>query len=180
MTLALLDRKFQKVNDVLVVLSGTTLICMACMITFDVIVRYVFNSPLPASVEITMLMEPYVVFLPFAYTLAKGGHVKVTVVTMLLPTWIKNILDMLSSVLDLIFFGLLCYFSWLEFYESYACGEIMLAAIRLPWWSGKFAMPLGMFFICLQVILHLAISARQLGRPQAKDGDSYGIAQEKR
>lgn len=159
-----LNQRFKKVNNVLVALSGTTLICMASMVTYDVIVRYVFNSPLPASVEISMLMEPYVVFLPFAYTLAKRAHVKVNVFSMLLPDRIRNICNIFADSLDLIFFSLLCYFSWLEFYESYEVGEIMLAAIRLPWWSGKLAMPLGMFFICLQCILHLGISVQSIGR----------------
>ena len=163
-----LNQRFKKVNNVLVALSGTTLICMACMVTYDVIVRYVFNSPLPASVEISMLMEPYVVFLPFAYTLAKGSHVKVNVVTMLLPACMRKICNIFSGVLDIIFFTLLCYFSLLEFYESYEVGEIMLAAIRLPWWSGKLAMPLGMFFICLQCILHLGMSVQRFSRPDGR------------
>ncbi|MDW7772843.1 MAG: TRAP transporter small permease [Desulfobulbaceae bacterium] len=164
-----LDRKFQKVNDVLVAVSGVTLICMSCMITYDVIARYIFNSPLPASVEISMLLEPYVVFLPFAYTLATGGHVRVTVLLMLLPARLKSVCDILTLALDLIFFGFLCYFSWLEFHESYAVGEIMLAAIRLPWWSGKLAMPIGMFFISVQCLLHLCIAVRRFGQPLIED-----------
>lgn len=169
MILERLDRKFQRINDTLVAVSGVTLICMACMITYDVIARYIFNSPLPASVEISMLMEPYVVFLPFAYTLATGGHVRVTVITMLLPAALKSVCDILTLALDLIFFTCLCYFSWLEFHESYACGEIMLAAIRLPWWSGKLAMPIGMFFISIQCLLHLGLAVRCFGRPLIGD-----------
>lgn len=161
MILKILNQKMQKVNDMLVGLSGTILICMACMVTYDVIVRYFFNSPLPASVEISMLMEPYVIFLPFAYTLATGSHVNVTVVTMRLPDWLANVCTIFADVMDLIFFTFLCYFSWLEFNESYHVGEIMLAAIRLPWWSGKFAMPVGLFFICLQSLLHLSLSIQK-------------------
>lgn len=153
---------FRKTNLVLVALSGATLIAMAVMITYDVIARFLFNAPLPASVEISMLMEPYVVFLPFAYTLARQAHVQVGVVTLRLPAPARLSLDVLVYLLDLVFFALLCYFSWLEFYKSFSAGEIMLAAIRLPWWSGKFAMPLGLFFICIQCLLHLDLTIRSL------------------
>jgi TRAP-type C4-dicarboxylate transport system permease small subunit len=165
----LFDRKFQKVNFALATLSGATLIAMACMITYDVIVRFLFNAPLPASVEISTLMEPYVVFLPFAYTLARHAHVRVNIVTMRLPERVRLGLDILVYVLDLLFFALLCYFSWLEFYKSFLAGEIMLAAIRLPWWSGKFAMPLGLFFICIQCLLHIDLSFRSLAAKRFKE-----------
>jgi TRAP-type C4-dicarboxylate transport system permease small subunit len=158
----LIDRKFRQTNFVLVAIAGTTLIAMAFMITYDVIVRFLFNAPLPASVEISTLMEPYVVFLPFAYTLARHAHVRVTIITMRLPERLSLSLDVLVYILDLLFFALLCYFSWLEFYKSFLAGEIMLAAIRLPWWSGKFAMPLGLFFICIQCLLHLDFTIRSL------------------
>jgi len=159
---ALIERKFRQTNFVLVAIAGTTLITMAFMITYDVIVRFLFNAPLPASVEISTLMEPYVVFLPFAYTLARHTHVRVTIITMRLPERLSLSLDILVYILDLLFFALLCYFSWLEFYKSFLAGEIMLAAIRLPWWSGKFAMPLGLFFICIQCLLHLDFTIRSL------------------
>ena len=75
----------QGTNAALVALSAVVLIAMAFMVTYDVLVRNIFNTPLPASVEISQLMAPYVVFLPFAYTLTVGAHVQVTLLTMRLP-----------------------------------------------------------------------------------------------
>lgn len=155
-----LERINQGANAVLVAISAVALISMAFMVTYDVFVRNVFNAPLPASVEISQLMEPYVVFLPFAYTLAIGAHVRVTLLTMRLPQVLFLSSEVLVYLLDLLFFSLLAYFSWQEFMESWAVDEIMLAAIKLPWWVGKFSMPLGMLFIALQCVVQLAHTIR--------------------
>lgn len=156
------ERINQGANAVLVAVSAVVLISMAFMVTYDVFVRNVFNAPLPASVEISQLMEPYVVFLPFAYTLAIGSHVRVTLLTMRLPDFLFLSSEILVYLLDLLFFSLLAYFSWAEFMESWAVDEIMLAAIKLPWWVGKFSMPLGMFFMALQCLLQLAQTIRAI------------------
>lgn len=151
-----------KTNAVLVAVSAVVLSSMAFMITYDVFVRNVFNAPLPASVELSQLLEPYVVFLPFAYTLAIGAHVRVTLLTIRLPKFLFLCSEVLVYLIDFLFFFLLLCFSWGEFVESWAVNEIMLAAIRLPWWIGKFSMPLGMFFIALQCLFQLVQTIRAI------------------
>lgn len=73
-----------RVNWLAVLISSVVLTVMAFMTTFDVTLR-AFGRPFPASVEISQLMEAWVIFLPFAYTLAMDRHVKVTIITMRLP-----------------------------------------------------------------------------------------------
>lgn len=148
------------INKILVTIASVVLVAMAAMITYDVFLRFAFNSPLAASVEISQLMEPYVVFLPFAYTLAMGRHVQVTILTIRLPMKIRKICEIITYSLDMIFFAFLCYYSWLEFATSYLANEFMLAAIILPWWVGKLSMPLGMFFIVVQCLIHLKLTLK--------------------
>lgn len=152
----------QGTNAALVALSAVVLIAMAFMVTYDVLVRNIFNTPLPASVEISQLMAPYVVFLPFAYTLTVGAHVQVTLLTMRLPRSVFLGTEVLVYILDFLFFAVLTYFSYREFLASWACSEIMLAAIKLPWWLGKFSMPVGMFFMALQCLLQFTKTIRAI------------------
>jgi len=153
---------YSRLSRFLVYLSSVLLFGMATMILSDVTLRYFFNSPLAASVEISQLIEPWVIFLPFAYTLAIGGHVQVTLVTMRLPARWRLACDIFAYTVDFLFFTVLCYFSWLEFGHSLAIGEIMLASIRLPWWAGKLAMPLGSLFIGLQCIFQILSTVKEI------------------
>ena len=148
-----LNDRAQILNKAMVYISGFALTFMTVMIVVDVFLRFVFNAPLKATVEMSELIEPYVVFLPFAYTLAKGRHVRVTLIISRFSKTARIFSEMLVYIFDIIFFALLCCYSWLEFWHSFQVREIMLAPIKLPWWVGKFSMPLGMLAIIIQCIL---------------------------
>lgn len=158
------ERWSRPTNMIAVLLSSLTLVAMAFMITIDVVLRYVFSAPLPASVEISQLMQPYVVLLPMAYTMARGAHVQVTLVTMRLPPRVRSYLDIVVHAIDLAFFAVIAVYGWHEFYASYEVNEIMLAAIRLPWWVGKFALPVGLVLICFQAMVHIVMTVDDIRR----------------
>lgn len=153
---------FKKFNYYMVYIASILVCGMALMITIDVLLRYFLNAPLPASVEISQLVEPWVVFLPFAYTLTVGGHVQVTIVTMNLPEKWRKGCDIFAYIVSFIFFIILCSYSWIEFVHSYAIGEIMLAAVKLPWWAGKLAMPIGTLLIVIQCIFQILITVKKI------------------
>lgn len=152
-----LNDRTQRLNRIMVYISGFALTFMTVMIVVDVFLRFVFNAPLKATVEMSELIEPYVVFLPFAYTLAKGRHVRVTLITSRFPKTPRVFTEIFVYIIGVVFFALLCCYSWLEFWHSFKVREIMLAPIKLPWWVGKFSMPLGMFVIIIQCILLLLL-----------------------
>lgn len=153
---------YSRFTRFLVYLAAVLLCAMASMILVDVTLRYFFNSPLAASVEISQLIEPWVIFLPFAYTLAIGGHVQVTLLTMRLPARWRLVCDIFAYTVDFLFFAVLCYFSWVQFADSFAIGEIMLASVRLPWWAGKLAMPLGSLFIGIQCVFQILSAVKNI------------------
>lgn len=141
-----------RVNWLAVLISAAVLTVMAFMTTIDVTLR-AFGRPFKASVEISQLMEAWVIFLPFAYTLAMDRHVKVSIISMRLPRGLRLASNLFSLFLGLCLFTLTTWYSWIEFYKSWSINEIMMAAILLPLWIGKLAMPIGMGLLTLQCII---------------------------
>lgn len=141
-----------RVNWLAVLISSVVLTVMAFMTTFDVTLR-AFGRPFPASVEISQLMEAWVIFLPFAYTLAMDRHVKVTIITMRLPRAWRLASNLFGLFTGMILFALMTWFSWFEFYHSWSINEFMMAAIILPYWLGKLAMPIGMALLTIQCVI---------------------------
>ena len=141
-------------------LSGAALLVLTFMITADTFFRYVFSAPFPASVEISQLIQPYVIFPPFAYALATKTHVRVTMVTQRFRGRFKTVVEVLPFVVGLLFFGVLTYVSWLNFWESVIINETMLAAVKLYWWIGKLAMPLGLAMITVECMYQLVAVLR--------------------
>lgn len=137
--------------------SGLSLLSLTLMIVADTFSRYVFSAPFPASVEISQLIQPYVVFLPFAYALSTGSHVQVTLLTGHIRGRLKRWVACIPYLIGLIFFSIMGYMSWLNFWESFRINETMLAAIKLYWWIGKLAMPLGTVLIAIECAFQLLL-----------------------
>jgi TRAP-type C4-dicarboxylate transport system permease small subunit len=156
-------RCLDKTDQFLVIIAGGMLVFLTLMITIDVTCRYLFNTPIPASAEATELIMPYIAFGALAYTLAKGSHVRITLLNERSSKPVQVVLGILASVVGFVFCAYLTYKGWLFFWESFVIREEMLAIIKLPWWFGKFAMPLGYLFLTLRFLFNLlAISAGRL------------------
>ena len=130
------------------------MIFLTFLVVVDVAFRYMFNSPIPGATEGTELILPYIVFLALGYTLATGGHVRVTILLSRLGRISKQIAELIDSLIGMAFFGILTYFAWVHFWESFVILEFMMAPIKLPWWVGKFSMPMGFFVIFVQFLLN--------------------------
>ena len=65
-----------KVLRGLTLAGGIVIILMVFYVTADVTGRYVFNSPLPASFEISAMSLVFIVYWSLAYVQARGGHLR--------------------------------------------------------------------------------------------------------
>lgn len=147
-----------------VVVSAVALAGIVLMITADTFFRFVLLKPFPATVEISQLVEPYVIFLPMAFALASGSHVRVSLVTgRLAPRW-AALADCLAFTLGFAFFAVMTYIGWITFWSSFVINETVLAAIVLYLWAGKFGMPLGMALITLECAFQFVLALRAARR----------------
>jgi TRAP-type C4-dicarboxylate transport system permease small subunit len=157
MNLGRTERFLQKLRLALVALSGAALICMVLMITLDVFLRFVFNAPLPATLEMSQLFEPHVVFLPMAFALATGSHVRVSLITQHFRGRFRKYVEIFDFAVATTFFACFAYWGWLHFWASFKINEIMLASIKLYWWTGKLAMPLGLVLITVECLYQMVV-----------------------
>ncbi len=167
MSLEKTEEILKKLRLSLVVLSGAALIGMVLMITLDVFLRFVFNAPLPATLEMSQLFEPHVVFLPMAFALATGSHVRVSLITQHFRGRFRKVVEIFDFAVALVFFACFTYWGWLHFWASFKINEIMLASIKLYWWTGKLAMPLGLALITVECLYQMVLI---VSRPASAKG----------
>jgi TRAP-type C4-dicarboxylate transport system permease small subunit len=129
---------------VLTAVSWIVTIFLTLMIVVDVSGRYFLNRPLPATWEIGEICMPYIIFLPFAYTLSRDNHVRVLLIKNRLSKTLQRRLKYFTDGISLVICALMTYYAWLRFWESYTLREEMMAAVEILWWWGKIAMPIGM------------------------------------
>ncbi|MBA7642702.1 hypothetical protein ES703_50407 [subsurface metagenome] len=145
-------------------------ICWACLalvlvLSFEVIMRYVFDAPTIWSYEIATMLGCTIIILGLAYTHRHHGHVRVDVFWRLLSPRGQAIADVICALL--LFFPLviaIIYISiwWVGF--SISIGEIMTKTYWYPpAWPLRIIFFLGFLLFLLQGVsqlvrdLHLAI-----------------------
>jgi TRAP-type C4-dicarboxylate transport system permease small subunit len=138
------DKIFANIEQFLVIISWSTTLAIMLLTVVDVLMRFLFNLPFPATWEMSEVIMPYIVVFGFAYTLTIKSHVRVTLVVDRLSVKMRAILLRFTNLISLGVCLLFAYFSWIKFWKSFLINEEILAAIRIPWWIGKFALPIGM------------------------------------
>jgi TRAP-type mannitol/chloroaromatic compound transport system permease small subunit len=120
--------------------------------TYEVIVRYVFNSPTSWAFDFSYLMYGAVFYMAGAYTLSRGGHVRAD---MFYRLWRPRTQAAVELVLYVIFFfpGIiaLMYSGWLYGYDSARILEVSVnSPAGIPIWPLKMMIPFGAGLIALQ------------------------------
>jgi TRAP-type C4-dicarboxylate transport system permease small subunit len=132
------------------------------MVVVDVVGRFVFHSPLPATMEMLYLVMPWVIFPCLAYTLLRGEHVRVTLVTNRLSPKAQSYCDAFAYLIGVVLFTLISYRSIEFFWKSFLIREVMDAPMYLPWYVGKFMFPVGIIFFTLQFFTLLLVTVGKL------------------
>lgn len=134
-------------------------VCVFCftlvlLLTFEVFMRYVLNSPTIFSYEVATMMGVTIGSGGLAYTHLHGGHVRVDVFWRLLSPRGKAIADIVGSLI--FFFPLIivmAYFSTEWAQGSFVDHEIMVKTyLYPPAWPIRAVMALGFFMFIPQAI----------------------------
>lgn len=142
------------------VVAAMALFIMTFGTAADVALRFAINAPIPSMKELCMVLQPWVVFLPFMYTLITGTHVRMGILVERASPRLRQRLNTATFAVDLLFFGIISYFSWTFFWHSFAIKEVMWALVLLPQWVGKLSMPLGVWLIAFQCLFYASTRAK--------------------
>lgn len=165
--LSRIDHAARIVETTITAFSWMVTIFLTLMIVIDVSGRFFFNRPLPATWELGEICMPYIVFFPFAYALRRDNHVRVLLIRNQFSPGVQRRMKIFTDAISVPICALMTYYSWLRFWDSYSLQEEMLAAVRILWWWGKIAMPIGMGIFTIAYILQLFQSATMDQRKQA-------------
>lgn len=170
-------RLFEGFARLLSGLAGVALVLMMLHVVADVIMKFVFNLPIPGTLEVVAFYYMVAaVFLPLAYVELKGAHITVDLVFDRMPRVLQRVALALGFACSAGFFSILAYQTWLDAVEAYEVGEIVMGAVALPIWPSRFVLPLGFAIIALASIIRL-IREVVLGRPMP-GGDEGSAVQE--
>jgi C4-dicarboxylate transporter, DctQ subunit len=142
-------------------LAGCIIALMSVMVTYEVIVRYAFNSPTSWSVELTNYSLPLMTFLGAAYCLYRRRHIQVVLLVDKLSGRARALLEAIASLLGLLFTLTLLWKGSQWVLDTYRIGEVSSTVLLFPQWIIRLAFPLGMLLLSAQFLKDLMAACRR-------------------
>ncbi len=123
---------------------------------FEVIARYVFNSPTNWVHESTFLMFGMQYMIAGAYAYRGESHVRVDMLYSQLSPRGKAICDIVGSVFFFIFAGTMLWTGWIFAADAVGAGEVSFTEWAIQYWPVKLMIPIGAALLLLQGLARLA------------------------
>ena len=141
--------------------GGVALVAMLIHVNADVLGRYLFNAPLPMTIEVvSYYYMTAVVFLPLAAVEWRDGHISVEVLTQIMGPRAQALLAALTAAVALAYFAVLAWRTALVAVDKYRIGEFVTGVIALDIWPTRFLVPAGCALIAIAIALRLAALVR--------------------
>lgn len=137
------------------VMGGFLFVVITLIVFYEIVARYVFNSPTTWSIDVCIYLVMWATFLGAAYTLKQGGHIMVDVVVVKFSPRNVRLVRLATYTLVLTFCLVLLWRGTLACIDAVRYNEVTLSAHRFPLWLPMSAIPAGSFLLILQSICKL-------------------------
>lgn len=143
----------------------------AAVLVWEVVARYVFGAPTVWAHGYTQRIFGSYFILLGAFTLLRGGHVRIDILLATQGTRKRAALDMLNYVMLLIWGLALTWEAWNFLQEALLWNEIDDSALGHPLWPIKLCLVIGAALISLQAVVELVRSLVALISPKTLQVD---------
>ena len=161
-----MENLLKNLNKWIAVFAGSLIILVTILIVIDSVGRFLFNKPLIGGVEISILLSAFIVFWGLAYALIQGIHVQFTMFEVIFSLRIRRIFEIFINLMGMLFMAFTFYATSRQFWESWLASETMVAAVKIPYWLAKLALPIGFLLITVQFGFYLVSSVQKVAHKE--------------
>lgn len=145
-----------------IVVATLFLVLMALHVSLDVGLRYLFGKSFTGTLEfVSFYYMVAVVFLPLAYVELQQEHISVDVLVGRFPPVVQLTLYLFACSLGLLYFGMLCYQSYLDAVRATVRMETAMANFKFYLWPSRWALPVGFAAMCLAIFANMIKALQQ-------------------
>ena len=136
-------------------LASALFIAIGFIVSYEVIMRYLFNSPTIWVNEVSRFLQIWATYLALTYSFHKQDFIRITVIYDRLNETGKKILDFISFIFIIIFSCFVVYYGWLIAYDSLKVGRTSSTILDVPSFLTELAIPLCFAFLVIRVLLEI-------------------------
>jgi TRAP-type C4-dicarboxylate transport system permease small subunit len=145
-------------------ISQVGMLTMAGLIVFTATKRFFGHAPLWADEISTYLLEIVILF-GMSYTLLLDRHMRIDIIFVRLPYRVQTILNIITSILTLLFFAVLIWKGTSLTAEHYVQGARTYTNMRTPLWYTEIMIPIAGFMMFIQILSKIYRYLRSLVKP---------------
>ena len=152
-----------KISSIMAIISALLLGVMMLNTVADVVGRYFFNSPIKGTYELIGMMLVIAGSFGLGYCQLNKGHIRITVISDLLPLKGQSIILLITYIIGAITTGLVCWRMSLRMWDYMFRGhEGMTAELNMPFWPFMLMMAIGFGWVCVIFLIDIYITIKEL------------------
>jgi len=154
-----------------VLLSACLLVVITIVMFSQVIMRYVFNSPIYWAEELSRYCYIWITFITISLTVRTGSYFRVTALIDLLPRKGRQAMEVLAHIINLAFYGI-CFYHAIDILATVHASTQTTPSLRLPMYVIYVILPIGMFLATFRSAQMVYLSTKELvcGKPAKVEG----------
>ncbi|MFW2365548.1 MAG: TRAP transporter small permease subunit [Desulforhopalus sp.] len=145
----------EKINKMVGKASSNLIFVFMFLMVYEVIARYFFESPTIWVHELCGYLFAAYVALTGGWVLLRKGHVAVDIIYQYFPQKLKNIADLVVSIVALFMFVVLFWQGYKFAWHAFATNQHSHTLFGPVLWPVKALLPVGALFFILQIFADL-------------------------
>jgi TRAP-type C4-dicarboxylate transport system permease small subunit len=167
--LSRLGRLWDRVLDVMALLSAVAMTCTLLFTFAGVVSRYVFGRAQAWTVEVSEYLLLYMVFLGGAWLLREDGHVRMDLLVQNLQGAKRELLEVLLFVISTALVGVVAYYGVVVTWEAYASGSLhSVSSLRPRVYLLLLPIPVGGVCLFVECLRRVALHVRSFRQARAE------------
>ncbi len=145
----------ERCNYALGMVSGLGVLVMGVILTYEVVVRYVFNAPTIWVQETSTYLYMWTMLAAASYTLQTRKHVHVDLLVDRLPVRPKAWLEAFTSAVGMVFSAIVAVQAYEMIAATVRFGKVSATPLRVPLWIPQSALLMGFVLLTFQFAFHI-------------------------
>lgn len=158
-----IEKGTAKIEMVLTYIGVGMLLIMVLLGTADVIGRYVFNTPIKGTWEISELLMGGAIFMSWGYVQATKSNISLDLVITRYPPRIKLLVEIIILILTLVLFVFIGWQSFKIAMQDLNNGRL-IENIYISVFPFKLLITFGAILVCLESILQIVRLTNDMGK----------------
>jgi len=163
-----IDDLYLKLEAACNLLSGGLIFGVMLLGVAEVLMRKLFDSPIPGQTDLVEISLPMIAFLGLSYCHRQAGHVRMALLMQFLTQRGKYIAEFAVTIPSLILVGFLVIGTWEHFWRALSFGDSTESA-EIPIWPAKLTVTVALIILFLRLCIQLFGYLRLIKNPQAQE-----------